>query len=477
MLFPSVAFLAFFAPLFLIAYFVFPWRNVTFFLFSMLFFYWGENKYIGVLLAFIGINWLFGLLVGRAIIPLRRKLFLGLGIGANCSLLLYYKYFTFAITKIMPDIFGIQITDVHLPHLPLGISYFTFHGISYLVDVYRGVAVHSPSLLNVGLYIGMFPHMVAGPIVRYHTIAKALIKRFITFNRIAFGLRLFVIGLAQKSLIANNLGAVADKIFVLPKESLDGATAWAGTLAYTLQIYFDFCGYSFMAIAIGIILGFRLPRNFRYPYVSQSITEFWRRWHISLSTWFRDYLYISLGGNRKGQARTLINLFVVFFLCGLWHGAAYTFIFWGIFHGLLLIVERLGLGRLLKRSPRAVRHLYTMLAVMLGWVLFRADGMRQALLFLTAMAGLNTADQAKGLVQIITHEQMLSFLFGLLFATPLVEWLGKKMQTGIALQRATPIILLRLQSCWRALSLAALFVLSYMYVLAGTYSPFLYFRF
>jgi alginate O-acetyltransferase complex protein AlgI len=477
MLFPSVIFLAFFAPLFLLCYFILPWRNVTFFLFSLAFFYWGENKYIGVLLGFIAINYLFGLLVGRATLPVRRKLFLGLGIAANCLLLFYYKYFTFAVTKILPDFLGIHVSNVHLPHLPLGISYFTFHGISYLIDVYRGVSVYSKSVLNVALYISMFPHMVAGPIVRYHTIAKALIKRYITFNRIAFSLRLFVIGLAQKTLIANNLGAVSDKIFGLPKEALDGITAWAGTLAYTLQIYFDFCGYSFMAIAIGIILGFRLPRNFRYPYFSQSITEFWRRWHISLSTWFRDYLYIPLGGNRNGHTRTLVNLFTVFFLCGLWHGAAYTFVAWGIFHGLLLIVERLGWRKILKKLPRIVRHIYTMLAVMIGWVLFRSDGINQALHFLSAMTGLTTVDTASTLAQIITHEQQISFFLGLLFATPLVEVMSKKLFGIFGTFRGTAAAFLWVLSAWRAVSLVALFILSYMYVLAGTYSPFLYFRF
>lgn len=477
MLFPSVVFLAFFAPLFLCCYFLLPWRNLTFFLFSMAFFYWGEQKYIGVLLAFVAINWLFGLLVGRAALPNRRKLLLALGIAANCGLLLYYKYFTFAVTKVLPDLFGLHFTDLRQPHLPLGISYFTFHGISYLIDVYRGVATHSPSLLNVGLYIGMFPHMVAGPIVRYHTIAKALIRRCITAGRILFGLRLFVVGLAQKTLIANNMGAVADKVFALPREALDATAAWTGTAAYTLQIYFDFCGYSFMAIAIGIILGFRLPRNFRYPYFSQSITEFWRRWHISLSTWFRDYLYIPLGGNRKGQARTLVNLFVVFFLCGLWHGAAYTFLFWGMFHGLLLIVERLGLGRVLRASPRVVRHGYTMLAVMAGWVFFRADGLKQALAFFSAMAGLGETSQARELAQLLNHEQQLAFVFGLLFATPLLEGIGKRLLASVAARKGAPGLFVWMRSGWRVISLAALFVLSYVYVLAGNYSPFLYFRF
>jgi alginate O-acetyltransferase complex protein AlgI len=321
--------------------------------------------------------------------------------------------------------------------------------------------------------------MVAGPIVRYHTIAKALVRRCITAGRIGFGLRLFVIGLAQKTLIANNLGAVADRVFALPGEALDAVAAWTGTVAYTLQIYFDFCGYSFMAIAIGVILGFRLPRNFRYPYFSQSITEFWRRWHISLSTWFRDYLYIPLGGNRRGRTRTLVNLFVVFLLCGLWHGAAYTFVLWGVFHGLLLVVERLGFARVLGQSPRLLRHVYAMGAVMVGWVLFRAHDLGQALAFYRAMAGQSAADQALPFLHLVNHEQLLAFLLAFLFATPLVEHLAGRLRRllptgpGGTLPRAAA----RLHTCWRVLSLAGLFVLCYVYVLAGTYSPFLYFRF
>ena len=479
MLFPSVVFLAVFAPLFLVCYFALPWRNLTFFLFSLGFFYWGEHKYIGVLLAFVAINYLFGLLVGRAERPERRKLLLGLGIGANLTLLFYYKYFAFALTQVLPDLFGVSLGEVREPHLPLGISYFTFHGISYLVDVHRRVATHSASPLNVGLYITMFPHMVAGPIIRYHTIAKALVRRCITAGRIGFGLRLFVIGLAQKTLIANNLGAVADRVFALPGEALDAVAAWTGTVAYTLQIYFDFCGYSFMAIAIGVILGFRLPRNFRYPYFSQSITEFWRRWHISLSTWFRDYLYIPLGGNRRGRARTLVNLFAVFLLCGLWHGAAYTFVLWGMFHGLLLVIERLGLGRLLARLPRPLRHLYTMAAVLAGWVLFRAHDPGQALAFYRAMAGQSAADQAAPFLHLVSHEQLLAFLLAFLFATPLVEQVFGRLRRLLAAGSGGALlpVAARLRTGWRAVSLFTLFVLCYIYVLAGTYSPFLYFRF
>lgn len=476
MLFPSVVFLAWFAPLFLCVYFFLPWKNLSFFLFSLVFFFWGETKYIGVLLAYIAVNYLFGLLIGTKNTPaLRRKWALAIGVTADLGILAYYKYWIFLLQTVLPDFFGISVGEFHHPHLPLGISYFTFHGISYLVDVYRGTATRAKSPLHVGLYIAMFPHMVAGPIVRYHTIAKALLRRSFTVRRIAFSLRLFAIGMAQKMLIANSVAPVADKVFALPESALDAPTAWLGTLAYTLQIYFDFCGYTFMAIALGVMLGFRLPRNFRYPYFSQSITEFWRRWHISLSTWFRDYLYIPLGGNRRGMARTLFNLVTVFLLCGLWHGAAYTFIAWGLFHGFLLVIERIGGRKLLQRAPRPLRHGYTMLAVMLAWVLFRSNGLHQALQIWLAMFGLNNAPEAKSLLELASNESLVAMAAGLLFAVPFVEQSGKRLwQKAVqTLGHPARLCMSATQTLWAVL----LFVCSYICILAGSYSPFLYFRF
>lgn len=475
MTFPSVVFLACFAPLFLIFYFTLPWKNLIFILFSLVFFYWGETKYIGVLFAYIAINYVFGRLVGTNRLTSRGKGCLALGVVANCSLLFYYKYYYFLLSDVFPDLFSIIVPDIRHPHLPLGISYCTFHGISYLVDVYRGQVTHSRSAIDIGLYISMFPHLVAGPIVRYHTIAKALAKRCITSGRIGYGLRLFVIGLAQKVLIADKVGAVSNYIFSLPVTSLDALIAWAGAITYSLQIYFDFCGYSFMAIGIGIVVGFRLPRNFRYPYASQSVTEFWRRWHISLSTWFRDYLYIPLGGNRLGTTRTMLNLLLVFFLCGLWHGAAYTFIFWGMFHGSLLIVERLGFQSLLHRLPRIVRHCYTILGVSIGWVFFRSGTLEQAFSMIQAMFGLNRTSLPMNIVQVFNHEQMLALFLGLLFATPLVEGAIKRLFGRDGKQWDTTTLTIR--RAFRLCSLVTLFVISLTHVLAGTYSPFLYFRF
>lgn len=474
MLFPSVVFLAYFIPLFLFVYFLLPWKNLTFLLFSLAFFYWGETKYIGVLLAYVAINYLFGLLVGRTAAPLHRRWALAIGVTANCGLLAYYKYWIFLLQTILPDLFGITVEDFRHPHLPLGISYFTFHGISYLVDVYRGTAVRSASPLNVGLYIAMFPHMVAGPIVRYHTIAKALLRRCFTVRRTAFALRLFAIGMAQKMLIANNVAGIADTVFALDPAALGTAVAWVGVLAYSLQIYFDFCGYSLMAIALGIILGFRLPRNFRHPYFSQSITEFWRRWHISLSTWFRDYLYIPLGGNRRGRLRTLCNLMLVFFLCGLWHGAAYTFVAWGMFHGFLLVIERLGLQQLLRRAPALLRHGYCMLAVMLGWVLFRVDSIDQAQGIGLALFGYSAGAAVQTVPELVSHEQLTALILGVFFATPLwsraLSELGGRMPQAL---KAPPLAVRAVHGLWATL----LFVLSYIYILAGSYSPLLYFRF
>jgi alginate O-acetyltransferase complex protein AlgI len=428
------------------------------------------------MLAYIAINYGFGLLVGRCRKENLQRWALALGIGANCGLLIYYKYFGFLIQQLLPDVFSIHIKEVHTPHLPLGISYLAFHGISYLVDIYRGIAKYAPAPLHVGIYLSMFPHLVAGPIVRYHTIAKALVRRIVTTKRVLFALRLFIIGLAQKTLIANTVGSVADKLFALPQPRIDLQTAWTAALSYTLQIYYDFCGYSFMAIALGIVLGFRLPRNFRYPYASCSITEFWRRWHISLSTWFRDYLYIPLGGNRKGKGRTYLNLLLVFFLCGLWHGAAYSFIVWGLFHGVLLVLERLGLRRILGRIPAIGANGYTMLMVMIGWVLFRVDNLPQAGWVLTALLGLHQGADAVPMVEVLSNEQIAAIALGLLFATPVVETLQTTLLTRLS-QISGGFLLRLLQTGCRFLLLNLLFGLSCIYILAGNYSPFLYFRF
>jgi len=340
---------------------------------------------------------------------------------------------------------------------------------------------------NIALYVAFFPQLIAGPIVRYLDVAEQIVHRVVTLERFASGARRFVIGLAKKVLIADLCAATADKIFALPPEQLTPALAWLGVVTYTLQIYFDFSGYSDMAIGLGRLFGFEFLENFRYPYVARSITDFWRRWHISLSTWFRDYLYIPLGGNRGSKARTYANLFVVFFLCGLWHGASSTFIVWGVYHGLFLVLERVGVGAWLDRRAAIVRHVYVMLAVMVGWVFFRAETFGQASHFLSAMVGIQNGSQTIDLgTTIVSAERLhpiglfadmrtwLAIAAGIIGSTPwlpaVAAWTKGLWDTGRT-ARAASVELLGL------VLLAILFVACAMELAAGSYSPFIYFRF
>jgi alginate O-acetyltransferase complex protein AlgI len=345
-----------------------------------LFYAWGEGLFVLVLVASVMINYIAGFNIEHS--QKRKKWALSLGVAANLLLLFYFKYFGFFVY----DILAVnQFDPEKIPHLPLGISFFTFQSISYLVDIYRKKAKPASSVWDLALYIMMFPQLIAGPIVRYATVARQIRRRTVHLNYVMNGLMFLSIGLSQKVLLANNAGSVADDIFALPLDLLSSSLAWTGSLAYTLQIYFDFAGYSNMAIGLGLIMGFKFPHNFNYPYISQSITEFWRRWHMSLSSWFRDYLHIPLGGNRHGPFRTYRNLLIVFLLCGLWHGASWTFVAWGLYHGLLLISERVLKNSVMKPAPRGLRHLYTLLAVVVGWVLFRSETCEQAASFLSLM--------------------------------------------------------------------------------------------
>ena len=477
MVFSSVSFLFFFLPAFLLCYALLPWRNATALAFSLLFYVWGEGVFVLVLLLSVLINFFAGSAIGHAA-PEHRRLWLTLGVCANLALLVYFKYFGF----LMLEVIGCQGLDPEqVPHLPLGISFFTFQSLSYLIDVYRGEAKPARSLRDLALYILMFPQLVAGPIVRYASVARQLRRRVIHASYVRHGLLFFSVGLAQKVLLADNMAGVADKVFALPADQLGTGLAWAGALAYMQQIYFDFAGYSNMAIGLGLIMGFKFPHNFDYPYISQSITEFWRRWHMSLSSWFRDYLYIPLGGNRHGPLTTYRNLFVVFALCGLWHGASWTFLAWGLYHGTLLVLERLGLGRVLAWLPRAARHLYALLAVLVGWVLFRAESFDQARLFLGRMLGLaaSPSAQAPALAEIMTHQQWLFGALGLLAATPLLRRLSARLLTDRTLAAGRRR---GFRTGARAVALDASFILGTLflcslYVASGTYSPFIYFRF
>jgi alginate O-acetyltransferase complex protein AlgI len=466
MAFSTTSFLYLFLPAFLICYVLLPWRNVVALVFSLLFFAWGEGVYLLLLLITISCNYLLGNQLER---PGTRDLLLATGIALNLAVLAYFKYFGFLIA----DVFSIELAEEDIPHLPLGLSFFIFQSISYLVDVYRHESPRARSWFDLALYIAMFPQLIAGPIVRYSTVAKDLRDREISSFDVYRGSLLFVLGLAYKVLIANNAAEVADAVFALPLEQVATQTAWLGTVAYTVQIFFDFGGYSLMAIGMGRIMGFHFPQNFNYPYISQSITEFWRRWHMSLSSWFRDYLYIPLGGNRCGTVRTYLNLCLVFVLCGLWHGAAWTFLAWGAFHGLVLVVERCGLSKILQQLPRLVRHLYTLTLVMIGWVLFRSEDLTQALRFLKTMFTATDA-VAPEFTVLVSNENFYFILLGLALSMPLIERFRVLRHHDSGMQSRV----MRPSSIALHVSLAAaVFLVCSVYVMAGTYNPFIYFRF
>jgi len=390
MVFSSAVFLFYFFPLFLLLYYTLPWKNAVLLVGSLLFYAWGEPRYVPLLMLSAFLNYAFGYLIGGARArggpDSTAKTLLALGIGINLAMLAYYKYLGFfaAIAN------ALALREGALPAivLPLGISFFTFQGISYLIDVYRRDIAAQTSFWTFAMYKAMFPQLIAGPIVRYRQIASEVDTRDISNARLWFGFRLFILGLAQKVLIANSVALAADRLFGVDPSRLDAAGAWIGVACYTVQILFDFAGYSTMAIGIGHMLGFSYPPNFDRPYSARSITEFWRRWHISLSSWFRDYLYIPLGGNRASPLRTYFNLGLVFLLCGLWHGAAWTFVIWGAWHGALLIAERLGGSAVLARLPGVVAQAWTLLCVMVGWVFFRAESVPYALGYLGSMFGL-----------------------------------------------------------------------------------------
>jgi alginate O-acetyltransferase complex protein AlgI len=469
-LFPSIAFLFYFLPVFFLVYAIAPGivaKNLVLLLASLLFYAWGEPRFVVLLVLQIVLNYAAALAIDASSKRLRR-LATAAGLAANLALLAVFKYADFAV-ETFDTATGAGLAPSGIA-LPLGISFFTFHAMSYLIDVHRGGVPASRSLLSIAVYIAMFPQLVAGPIVRYHTIARRLTARRMTLGRASAGLRIFVIGLAQKVLIADEVARIADTVF--DKAAGPGlAEAWLGLGAYTLQIYFDFAGYSNMAIGLGLALGFAFPRNFNLPYTARSIADFWRRWHISLSGWLRDYLYVPLGGSRGSLAETYRNLCLVFVLCGLWHGAKWTFVVWGVHHGVFLVAERAGLSRVLARAPAALARLYALLAVMAGWVWFRADDLGHALQLFASLAGLHgwggLSFSTKALLQPLTLSVLV---IGALLATVRFD-----VARGL---RRLPTAAARL--AWAlgdTAAVASFFALSVLSVAAGSYSPFLYFRF
>lgn len=470
MVFSSPIFLFFFLPLALVVYFVAPvsWRNAVLLGASLFFYAWGEKFFVLLMIVAIGMNYGLGRWLEAACEPYRRRILCG-GVALNLTLLIGFKYLNFAVANLngMLGAAAVPTLNMKSVHLPIGISFFTFEAIAYLIDISRRQTPAARSPIQFGLFMTLFPHLIAGPVVRYRDLAAALANRTTTAAQFASGIRRFSIGLGKKMLLANTLGAVAIKLFALPPAELAASAAWLGALCYGLHIYFDFSGYSDMAIGLGRLFGFELCANFRYPYCASSITDFWRRWHMSLSTWFRDYLYIPLGGKHVGTARLYANLVLVFVLCGLWHGASWTFLAWGLWHGAFLVVERTACGRWLTRWPAPLRHTYTLLAVLGGWVLFAAPSLGHALGFGSALMGLTSGPHLA--FDYLSRELWLALVLGIVCCMPVFPWLRARFATAT---RLAPVFELAKLAVPLGLILAAT-----MHLAAGTYNPFVYFRF
>ena len=483
MVFSSPIFLFLFLPVVLTVYALLPGlraKNFWLLLMSLVFYAWGEVLFIFLLLASTLINYFLGLWVDRSEEPGRRKLAVAVAVCANIGLLAFFKYADFVVATLnsLLHLFGaMPVPQPNIP-LPIGISFFTFHALSYVIDIYRRKWKAAVDPKDVALYIFFFPQLIAGPILRWNAIAPQLVERTMGGDKFAEGVRRFVGGLSKKMLIANAVAVPADQIFALSADELSAPTAWFGIVCYTLQIYFDFSGYSDMAVGMGKMFGFRFLENFNFPYTAQSIRDFWLRWHMSLSMWFRDYLYIPLGGNRVSEARNKLNLVIVFFLCGLWHGASWTFVVWGLYHGFFLVVERTRFGVWLDKFPRPLRHGYAIFVVMMGWVLFRANSYAEAHHFFLALFGLGHAPAAQPLARYLTNESIWALAFGIPFCGPLWGWIN---HTCARLGQATPATFRTGVQVFGAVLevvlVVGLLLISAIWLAGGTYNPFIYYRF
>ncbi len=482
MVFSSPIFLFLFLPVVLSLYALLrgnKGRNNWLLLTSLVFYAWGEVVFIFLLLGSTLVNYYLGRWVDRHEDINKRKVAVGVAVAFNVGLLAFFKYADFVVNTLNSVVHLAGINPFPQPHIPLpiGISFFTFHAISYVVDIYRRKWPAATDIRDTALYIFFFPQLIAGPILRWSAIAPQLLQRCMSRDEFAEGVRRFVGGLSKKMIIANALALPADQIFALSPNELSAPVAWFGIVCYTLQIYFDFSGYSDMAVGLGKMFGFKLE-NFNFPYLAQSIREFWQRWHISLSTWFRDYLYIPMGGNRVSESRIYLNLLTVFFLCGLWHGASWTFVVWGLYHGIFLVLERTRFGIWQSKIFRPGRHVYTILVMMMGWVLFRSNTFTEAVNYFTALSGLGHATTPHPLARYISNQSIWALAFGILFCGPLWGWIKT---TCYRLGQATPVqYRLGVQIFGGVLEVALvlwLLLVSAIWLAGGTYNPFIYYRF
>lgn len=466
MLFSSIVFLFTFLPIILILYYLVPrpMKNVILLFGSLLFYAWGEPVYIFLMILSILFNYICGLDIARNLKdPAAAKRSLIFTVAVNLCILGFFKYEGFVLDSLS------AVLPVDIPYramaLPIGISFYTFQILSYIIDVYRGHVKVQTNLLDFALYVTMFPQLIAGPIVQYADVDRQLHVRKESWGKFGEGSMFFIRGLAKKVLLANTIGMVYTEVAALAPGKVSVLSAWIGCIAYAFQIYFDFSGYSDMAIGLGKMFGFEFLKNFDYPYISQSITEFWRRWHISLGSWFREYVYIPLGGNRVPVIKHLRNLLIVWFLTGLWHGAAWNFVAWGLYYGLILILEKYFLSRVLERLPAVIRHIYSLVLVLIGWVFFFSPTLGGAVDYIQLMFGVgaNGLVDSEGLYLLTTNLLLLILL--VIGSTPIVHRAYERVMAGRGKILANCVVYV------------AMFLLCIAYLVTETYNPFLYFRF
>ena len=466
MVFSSTIFLCVYLPLVLLGYYICPkkGRNLFLLIASLVFYAWGEPKYVFLMIFSILVNYIFGRLMDKHRENKKRlKLMLVLSVVIDLGLLSVFKYTDFIITNVNA-IFGANFDLLNIA-LPIGISFYTFQAMSYTIDVYRNDVRVQKNLIDFGMYITMFPQLIAGPIVRYADVQDQLAERSVTTVDFSEGIMRFVVGLGKKVLLANQMGAVWSEIYALGGD-VSALMAWTGAIAYTFQIYFDFSGYSDMAIGLGRMFGFKFPENFRYPYQSVSITDFWRRWHITLSTWFKEYLYIPLGGNRRGLARQALNLLIVWSLTGFWHGAGWNFVMWGLYYFVILFIEKLFLLKALDKLPKFFRHVYALLLIIIGWVIFASDDVSVLLPFLGSMFGANGAVGGMDVYTLLTKAALL--VICCVASTELPKKLF--LSAAGAMNEKAAFTL-------KSVLTIALLALSMILLIGDSYNPFLYFRF
>jgi alginate O-acetyltransferase complex protein AlgI len=482
MVFSSLVFLFIFLPIVLLVYYIIPTKakNVFLLLSSLIFFAWGGVSYSLILISSLLINYISGVFIYRC--PHKSKFYLAMAIVLNLGILITFKYLNFIVANIndLLEFYNMNnetwefflIIEPNIL-LPIGISFYTFQALSYVIDVYRGNTPVQKSFINLSLYVSLFPQLIAGPIVRYHDINLQLKNRKHSISKVSKGAERFIIGLGKKVLVANTVALVVDQIFSFPTDTVSFGIAWLGIVLYAIQIYFDFSGYSDMAIGLGKMFGFRFLENFNYPYISRSIQEFWRRWHISLSTWFRDYLYISLGGNRKGKKRTYLNLIIVFFVTGLWHGASWNFIIWGMIHGVFLLIERVLGKKKLDNVPNVLRHIYVLMVSLFAWVFFRAEDLKTSMVFVKSMIGFsNIRTNWNVVAQFIDTQLLIALIIAILGSIGFIELIMKRINDYLCKANRQTISALLYN-----MIIIFIFILCVISLAGNTYNPFIYFRF